>query len=1441
MLRQKSIYSLQFDSIADLYAATLRDGEYAFVFENNAIYKMEAGTLERTSNSLSDVVISQLDFTASEPAAPTEGDRYISTTAGNSSVTTQALVANSVVEWNGTDWTETTAVDGMVVYDQNEDNIYGFDGTSWEVLGGGAYPLVGQTLTDGAGTVTWDASLGASATWAVGGTGRTLTITNAEAGKFYFLKTTGTSQYSLDSMFVKQDGFGVGGVTPSALGTHYWAFFSPDGTTLVDLSWDNVELGSGTGYKAGQLRFDNETGEVSVSSNGTGSSFSLHGINSWAAAQNQLIVDSDIASLNLATQQKVTWRATDDTDRSMIAVTNFNASSSSPYIFEFTNLGTIPVTFTLPSDFKKADGTTDVTFVTVPAGGSVWHIYMGHYDGTNVVLRRMFPVDAGGSNIYTTNDSLTGARTVTMDGYDLTFSGTNSIALKDDGTVLARGFIRPQNSATAGVSITPDVSVHQNHQYNITSGSVGNITLNAPTGGSARQLYIVGFDNQDVIDRTVEFASGDFQYAKGGDLDSITLAAGDEVQLLFVGGATGTMNTLVGDNLTNTSSLNSLVTEQTLIVNSSWTPTPATDANKYIELDITQGGTTSTFTKATWGYNYCRVRVDGGSNPLTVTASGYTNTYFYDKEYHGTGTSVVLKTYDEWEFYADESTDTFFAFKISSSDYFANHQNFFIRYPESGAGEILLFSDEIDGGFNAARIIDVDTTNVTRYRRFYRQQLSAGQQMQFRFDFESVSDANHVIQLGVEGSSNSTLALIDLGTAAAGSRLLLVTDTGNQVGNFTVTEIDRGSYTLVRVDMVLAPTGALDAIADFKIDPVYNKDGSTTADGSVTGYVNLIGTDRGAPSEFVDAAVEAILIDSSGGASVETLDAGTGSGQIIFFANDDVSSNTATLTVQAGESLNGVTDGVFYFSNYADGTQFRATDIGTGEWVVSVDGASTVAPIEVITATNTDIVGVSGAGSFSYNSTNPTSGDAVINEVVYWDVAGLRHIRVNMAWDTDSDVLFQINSPLLPTGGEVISVNTLAYDTSQSGGSILGGLVTGQPNQFLINRVDSIDADTHSAFVVTVTNPSAGEVVLAGMAAPETLESGRASATSDAVISSTSFVDVTDAEVVLPKAGKYRVYYSSDWFINSTAGNGGAEHRLYNVTDGAEISGTTGELWGGSGASDNNGLIAFGEAEITVTAATTIRLQVRAIVAAGTVTRTLRGGTDAATYLGYQQLPTATVVMPDALEVEDVEVLEGDNTGLSGATQTFIDGGRTWADLASDYQGIRVEVVTNDGITWTQYIPSEQITAQAGFDPAERGTAYVRIIPDGVGTSTASITLTTWSSIDVKIYGIKAQKTVINTTDVAVDDQASSGYMDIGDMRMQWGRFEFTSAAYADITFPASFANTDFSFVANPANGSSIDQIQQDIDANRTVNSAKARALNSTTGFIDWQAIGLKP
>ena len=80
-------------------------------------------------------VISQLNLVTSEPITPTTGDRYINTATGNSSQTVQAVVINNIYEWNGTNWTEIVASEGMHTWDETLDSAYIYDGANWVKFG----------------------------------------------------------------------------------------------------------------------------------------------------------------------------------------------------------------------------------------------------------------------------------------------------------------------------------------------------------------------------------------------------------------------------------------------------------------------------------------------------------------------------------------------------------------------------------------------------------------------------------------------------------------------------------------------------------------------------------------------------------------------------------------------------------------------------------------------------------------------------------------------------------------------------------------------------------------------------------------------------------------------------------------------------------------------------------------------------------------------------------------------------------------------------------------------------------------------------------------------------------------------------------------------------------------------------------------------------------
>jgi len=98
------------------------------------------------------------------------------------------------------------------------------------------------------------------------------------------------------------------------------------------------------------------------------------------------------------------------------------------------------------------------------------------------------------------------------------------------------------------------------------------------------------------------------------------------------------------------------------------------------------------------------------------------------------------------------------------------------------------------------------------------------------------------------------------------------------------------------------------------------------------------------------------------------------------------------------------------------------------------------------------------------------------------------------------------------------------------------------------------------------------------------------------------------------------------------------------------------------------------------------------------------------------------------------------------------------------------------------------------------------------------------------------------TTNLSINDQASSGYIDIGSMRMQWGIDTSGTTGVRTVTFPAAFADSSYVVTVSPeavgnesasAHALSATQFSTQVWESNT-------AISRSTD-ISWQAIGLKP
>ena len=97
-----------------------------------------------------------------------------------------------------------------------------------------------------------------------------------------------------------------------------------------------------------------------------------------------------------------------------------------------------------------------------------------------------------------------------------------------------------------------------------------------------------------------------------------------------------------------------------------------------------------------------------------------------------------------------------------------------------------------------------------------------------------------------------------------------------------------------------------------------------------------------------------------------------------------------------------------------------------------------------------------------------------------------------------------------------------------------------------------------------------------------------------------------------------------------------------------------------------------------------------------------------------------------------------------------------------------------------------------------------------------------------------------------LNDQSASGYLDLGGMRLQWGRVP-TGAGSVAVTFPAPFADTNYSVTANVLQGGTFHAHVVMFGGFLTTGVTMNRKLVNDTTYGDspneimWQAIGRKP
>ena len=258
-------------------------------------------------------------------------------------------------------------------------------------------------------------------------------------------------------------------------------------------------------------------------------------------------------------------------------------------------------------------------------------------------------------------------------------------------------------------------------------------------------------------------------------------------------------------------------------------------------------------------------------------------------------------------------------------------------------------------------------------------------------------------------------------------------------------------------------------------------------------------TKQGTITSDADAGEGIYNMDASGAAFDFTLPVATGTQKRYMLVGEDVATNNTTVKVQAGEALNGVTNGTFTMAS--NGETLLAIDRANGAWDLSVVGAAQSKSLHSVSRsmTNTSFAGFDDPVIF--DTTNDDTGGLITNSSVITVVQdGKYAISIDTSFDfdeaTNSNRFMRLvkNLPVpvndvAATAAEITNAYSFANNTTagvtSNALSVIVDLVAGDT---LIAYFEAASAnDRIRTCHMTVTQVPNSEVVLAGMVVPSQL------------------------------------------------------------------------------------------------------------------------------------------------------------------------------------------------------------------------------------------------------------------------------------------------------------------------------------------------------------------
>ncbi|MEO1529616.1 MAG: hypothetical protein AAFX06_29695, partial [Planctomycetota bacterium] len=576
------------------------------------------------------------------------------------------------------------------------------------------------------------------------------------------------------------------------------------------------------------------------------------------------------------------------------------------------------------------------------------------------------------------------------------------------------------------------------------------------------------------------------------------------------------------------------------------------------------------------------------------------------------------------------------------------------------------------------------------------------------------------------------------------------------------------------------------------------------------------------------SSLVANVVDASASAQNVPLPEPTGSGAVVFLSVADAT-NSVTVSTTNGTVGNVAS---YLASNHGD-ADLILTDKVAGNWSVSVIGQPGTVERTIVPVTLTDITHVSG-GSLTYDGdSNTASQEISLVSAEYYDEGNTRVITLQYWEQAENEVVLDLGS-LVPAGASFDYGVGNAVDGSSFGGGASFLRKTGQPSRVGINRNDAIDGDHQwltKLFIDLSGSDVGGQVVLAGAVKPEELAIMAFSSATDQNDKAVGDVTIENATRIsggitfdastnvftLPQSNK--PYYCDaeiawDWDDGTGASDfsGTTSVEWVDAATNAAIGTHRGTASLSEQSSDNPDLY-NGTARTWIDAsAGPVNVKLRATSAGVNI--------DIINITGLiQQFSSGEFALPDALPVGD---LAKDSVTLSadyGVTVGYSDVNELTLTVPNDGDYVIAATLNVEGSgddVFSSHVLTDGSNNEIGTPQFVKAhdlstgdftqfpiTLYFELEGAVAGdvVKVRSQKSDTNDTVTVKegsrlFYRQVATKTVINTTDVPVNDQAANGWRDIGDVREQWGTFNSSQANGGTINLPMPFA--DDQYFVNP-------------------------------------------